>query len=88
MGSELLISYIGYSDQTVKVNDKDKYLIAMPKADLIPLVYADFDKAIEGLPATYGVSEAIHGLTRHSIWLRTLLPKEVIACIPINCLFR
>jgi len=29
MGSELLISYIGYSDQTVKVNDKDKYLIAM-----------------------------------------------------------
>lgn len=29
VGSELLISYIGYSDQTVKVGEKDKYLIAM-----------------------------------------------------------
>ncbi|WP_321517914.1 TonB-dependent receptor [uncultured Bacteroides sp.] len=29
VGSELLISYIGYSEQTVKVNAKDKYSIAM-----------------------------------------------------------
>ena len=31
-----------------------------PKAELIPLVYADFDKAIEGLPVSYGTSETIH----------------------------
>lgn len=31
-----------------------------PKAELIPLVYADFDKAIEWLPVSYGKSETIH----------------------------
>ena len=31
-----------------------------PKEELIPLVYADFDKAIEGLPVSYGQSAPIH----------------------------
>lgn len=31
-----------------------------PKEELIPLVYADFDKAIEGLPVSYGKSASIH----------------------------
>lgn len=31
-----------------------------PKEELIPLVYADFDKAIEGLPVSYGKSAPVH----------------------------
>lgn len=31
-----------------------------PKEELIPLVYADFDKAIEGLPVSYGQSAPVH----------------------------
>lgn len=31
-----------------------------PKEELIPLVYADFDKAIEGLPVSYGQSVPVH----------------------------
>ena len=31
-----------------------------PKAEVIPLVYADFDKAIAGLPESYGQGENIH----------------------------
>lgn len=31
-----------------------------PKEELIPLVYADFDKAIEGLPVSYGKGASIH----------------------------
>ncbi len=31
-----------------------------PKSELIPLVYADFDKAIEGLPTSYGTSATVH----------------------------
>ncbi|WP_417008576.1 RagB/SusD family nutrient uptake outer membrane protein [Bacteroides congonensis] len=31
-----------------------------PKAEMIPLVYADFDKAIAGLPESYGQGENIH----------------------------
>ena len=47
-----LISYYGdvpYMDGLLTISEAEA-MGRMPKAELIPLVYADFDKAIEGLP--------------------------------------
>lgn len=56
-----LISYYGdvpYMDGLLTISEAEA-MGRMPKAELIPLVYADFDKAIEGLPVDYG-NEAVH----------------------------
>lgn len=56
-----LISYYGdvpYLDKYITIEESLK-LGRKPKAELIPLVYDDFDKAIEYLPTSYG-KEAEH----------------------------
>ncbi|WP_321517913.1 RagB/SusD family nutrient uptake outer membrane protein [uncultured Bacteroides sp.] len=59
--ADLIFFYgdVPYMDHTETITEAEQQG-RMPKADLIPLVYADFDKAIEGLPVTYGASEPIH----------------------------
>lgn len=56
-----LISYYGdvvYLDKYVTVSEATQ-MSRTPKEDVIPLVYADFDKAIELLPTRYKTGETI-----------------------------
>lgn len=50
---------VPYLERTETIEEAEKQG-RMPKSELIPLIYADFDSAIASLPATYGASEAIH----------------------------
>lgn len=53
-----LICYYGdvpYMDKYMTITEAEQ-MGRRPKAELIPLVYADFDKAIEYLPVSYGVN--------------------------------
>ena len=50
---------VPYLERTETIEEAEKQG-RIPKSELIPLIYADFDSAIASLPATYGASEAIH----------------------------
>lgn len=59
--AELIFFYgdVPYQEETITISEALQRG-RKPKAEVIPLVYADFDKAIAGLPESYGQGENIH----------------------------
>ena len=59
--ADLLFFYgdVPYADQTLTIKEALSRG-RKPKKEVIPLVYEDFDKAIAGLPKSYGKDETIH----------------------------
>ncbi|MCS3101465.1 RagB/SusD family nutrient uptake outer membrane protein [Bacteroides ovatus] len=59
--AELIFFYgdVPYQEETITISEALQRG-RRPKAEVIPLVYADFDKAIAGLPESYGKDENIH----------------------------
>jgi SusD family. len=59
--AELIFFYgdVPYQEETITISEALRRG-RKPKAEVIPLVYADFDKAIAGLPESYGQGENIH----------------------------
>lgn len=59
--ADLIFFYgdVPYLEQTKTISDAEQQG-RQPKEELIPLVYADFDKAAEFLPVAYGQNEPIH----------------------------
>lgn len=59
--ADLIFFYgdVPYLEQTKTISDAEQQG-RQPKEELIPLVYADFDKAAEFLPVAYGQNDPIH----------------------------